>query len=496
VRRSSLRRRTYAVVLAVVLAPLALVAIANELGAGEKARMQAAVERGASAVAEAVAGADEAGWGAAVERAASQAGVRILVIDAGGRTVFAADHEAATSLRDRLGDALFGPEGAPALRSVDDERSAAGRWPEVETAVRTGRSAACTTALSGALLVCHSAVAVAVEARGEPLVVLAQKSSPRAIRALFDLRYPLLKLTLYVLVLGALLAAWLGRRILHPILRLRREVLQRAADPLRASPIPLVSKDEVGDLGEAFNALLGALAALRRENETFAVDLAHELKSPIATVRACADALQRPVDAARAERLARLLADSTHRLDTLVSQFLEIARAEAGLPHEERAALALGGLVRGVCDGLAAEERYAGVRFEVDAQQAEVLGAAGALETALRNVLDNAASFAGDGGWVRARVACEGAAVVVEISDSGPGIPPENLPRVFDRFFTERPAGKGTGLGLAYAKAAIEAHGGTLTVACEPAHGALFTIRLMAVSHSFHTLSANDSPEQ
>ncbi|WAS91544.1 sensor histidine kinase [Nannocystis punicea] len=475
--RSSLRRRTYAVVFAVVLAPLAVVAIGARIGAGEMERMQAGVDLAARAVADGLADADAAARAELVARVAGDAGVRVLVIDREGEVVASADHEDETSLGDRLDDVFFGPEGAPNLRAADEERPAPGSWPEVLRAAKFGRSSGCAVVLSGTLLRCHASVR-----DDRAFVVLAEKSSPRAIRALSHLRYPLLKLTLYVLILGALLATWLGSRIVTPILRLRREVLARVADPLRAQPIPRVARSEVGDLGESFNTLLAALAARSRANEQFAADLAHELKSPIAAVRACAEALQRPADEARAHRLARLLIGSSDRLDALVTRFLAIARAEAGLPHEPRAAFDVAALVRGICDALAGEERYAAVRFETELAGVEVVGVAGALETALRNVLDNAASFAGDGGLVRARVTSDEASVLVEIADSGPGICADNLPRVFDRFFTDRPTGGGTGLGLAYTKAAVEAHGGTITVASVPGRGATFTIRLPRAS--------------
>lgn len=488
-KRGTLRARTYGVVLAVVLAPLAVVAVADRSGARETQRMQAVVERAAGAVAKEIGRGGDAA--AAAAREAGGAGVRVRVVAEDGAAIAEADHEAATSLRDRIGDALFGPEGAPSLRAHDAARPPGRAWPEVEAARRDGRSSGCEVGLSGALVVCHAAVLAG--AGGREVVVLAQKSSPRAIRALFDLRYPLLKLTLYVLLVGAVLAMWLGRRILAPVERLRAEVLSRAADPAHAAPIPRVSRDEVGDLGDAFNALLDALAAKSRANEAFAADLAHELKSPIAALRACAGGITGPLDAARAERLSRVLSESTARLDALVARFLEIARAEAGLPGEERAPLDVTALVRGLCDAAAEDERFPDVRFEATGERAEIEGASGPLEAALRNVVENAASFAGAGGWVRARVAREAEGVTIEIADSGPGIAPELLPRVFDRFFTDRRDSRGTGLGLAYAKAVVEAHGGAITAESPEGSGAVFTVRLPAVSHGFHMRSSDDS---
>lgn len=483
-RRGSLRRRAYAVVLAVVAAPVVLIFAAQLLDADEARRMAEAAARGAEA-ARAAAAKDgyPAAIGAAVDAAARRERVRVRLIDGEGRVLEDSDHEPATSVRDRLGDLFFGPEGAPSLRAHEAEAPPLLDRPGVRRALAEGRSEGCERAMGGKLLVCEVAIRVG-SASASPAgarLVLAQKSSPRAIRALYDVRWPVLKLTFYVLLAGLALATWLARRIVRPVEQLRAEVLARAASPLSSDPIPTPpAPGEIGDLAGAFNALLAAIAERSRQNHAFMADLAHELKSPVAAVRAAAEVMGEdgPVDAARAARLRRVLAESGRRLDALVTQFLELARAEAGLPNEERTRLDLAELARGLVDALREDERRAGVRFELDAEPAPALVVAGRLEAALRNVLDNAASFAGEGGAVRVRVRAEGGACAIEVSDTGPGIAPEILPRVFDRFFTDRPGGEGTGLGLALAKAIVEAHGGTITAASPPGSGAVFTIRL------------------
>ena len=144
---------------------------------------------------------------------------------------------------------------------------------------------------------------------------------------------------------------------------------------------------------------------------------------------------------------------------------------------------------------MADDERHAGVRFEVEVSAtAEIEGVSARLERALGNVLDNAASFAGAGGIVRASVRIDEGACVVAVSDTGPGIPPGDLPRIFDRFFTARPDGRGTGLGLALTKAIVEAHGGSVAAASPPGQGAQITARLPLVSHRIHTPAGDVSP--
>lgn len=464
-----LRTRAYAVVLVVVFAPLAAVWLAALPDLDSASRMRRAVTDAAAAV---VAG---NGSQDAVENAAREQRARVRLFDASGVQVGFADHEAATSLRDRAGDIFFGPHGAPRLDDYESALPRPAERIEVRAARERGRFVDCQVSVGGRLTVCTASARVGAS------VVVAERSSPRAIRALYDLRYPLLKLTLFMSALGLALAAWLVRTIVAPLERLRRAAGERAASPRIASPIPAPSSDEFGDLAAAFNELLASLHARVRQHEAFAADLAHELKNPVAAVLASAEALASagPIDASRAERLSRALTSSGARLDFLVTQFLELARAEAGLVDEPRTAVDLGATVRGIRDTLVADARYSDVHFEIDGE-AHIEGVATRIESALRNVMDNAASFAGSSGIVRVDLESTLSSVRVRVSDTGPGIAVENLPRVFERFFTTRPAQRGTGLGLAMARAITEAHGGTLGVNSPPARGATFTFEFPA----------------
>jgi len=478
------------VVLGVVLAPVIVVWGAGFYDRGEGARMRGHVEAGARRAAEILAASSPgSAFDGAADAIAREHGIRVRVVDAEGRVVVDRDHDLSLSLRDKIGDLFFGPDGAPTLRAWDDALPPVAERAAVKRALAGSGSLGCDRELGGRLLVCQAAVGAGA------WTVLAQKGSPRAIRAFYDVRYPMLKLTLYVLVMGLGLAVWLGRRIVRPIETLREEVLSRAAAAGPSDPIPARPGDEIGDLAEAFNALLRAVSERDRANEAFAADLVHELKSPVAALRAAAEAMGAgPIDEARAKRLARVIESSSQRLDALVTRFLELARAEAGLAGEERAVFDAAALVRGLVEAMRDDERHAKVRFEVDAAPVEIEGVLPRIEAAIRNLLDNAASFSGDGGWVRAIVKIDGGACVIEVSDSGPGIPADRLPRVFDRFFTERSTGQGTGLGLALTRAIVEAHGGAVAAASPPGSGATFTLRLPLVSHGVHTRLTPASP--
>lgn len=437
-------------------------AIANRSGESETAHMSSLVEGAVTQLQSSPSPQSQ------VHQVAAEHRVRIVIFNSALEPVAQADHEAETSLRDQIGDALFGPNGAPNLTQYDQTRPT--HWTEVQVAHQNGFSKSCSLGLGGSLTICHHAARLP---NGH--ILLAEKTSPRAIRALFDLRYPLLKLTLYVLLLSGFLAFALSKLLLRPVERLQREVRKRVASPHSAAPIPRVSNDEVGDLTTDFNALTAALLAKQRENEAFAADLAHELKSPILAISTCAEALQGPLDETRAKKWGAVLSESTRRLNVVTSQFLELARAEAGLPNEERSVFDLTALVRELCESAGLQEQFKLVRFDSSGPKAEICAAPQPVEKAVRNVLENAAAYSAPQGVVRVEVETSDHHVNLTVSDNGPGIDASDLPQIGKRFFTRRTGG--TGLGLAYTKAVLTAHGGELIIHSTPGSGTSVTLR-------------------
>lgn len=311
------------------------------------------------------------------------------------------------------------------------------------------------------------------------LVVCGAAAAPLLIIAFSDLENWPFRMTVAVIGSAAVMAWWLGWRMVRPLRSLQRQARERAATAAPGGGAPsehalvLPRDDEFGDLAAAFNALLAALEQRTRANESFVADLVHEVKNPAAAVRAAAEALERgPADEARRERLARVLRDSSSRLDAVASRFLELARAEAGLSAEERTDVDLRALVEGLVREVSAA--HPDVSFTATCVDARVFGVPSALESAVRNLLENAASFAplGDGAAaVTVNLVAEGERAELSVSDSGPGIPAEDRERVFDRFFTRRDTGNGTGLGLALVRAVARSHGGD-AVAVETTTGA------------------------
>jgi two-component system sensor histidine kinase ChvG len=418
---------------------------------------------------------------------AARSSTRIRVVREDGEVVVDADADRGTDLVHQIGTLFFGPDGAPSLREFDETLKPVVKRPEVRSMTHGGVVTGCRSSPAGKLLVCHAARAVVVD--GLPHVVYVQESSRRAVRALYDLRYHLTRLSIVMFPVALAFSWWMGRRMVRPIEWLRARVLEKARSANPRADIDLHGGDEVRDLAEAFNDLLGALDERRQANEAFVADLVHEFKNPVAAIRACAESLgSGGADEKRAARIAKILEDSSTRLDALVSQFLELARAEAGMPNEPRAEVDLGALARGVAS--AATPSFPRVGFVVEAETAVVVGVTARLDSLVRNLVDNAASFAGDEGEVRITVRRVGRDVVLEVSDTGPGISADDLPRVFDRFFTTRAGAearqarssslRGSGLGLALVKAVAEAHDGVVSASSTPGRGATFRVALPA----------------
>ncbi|WP_437963852.1 HAMP domain-containing sensor histidine kinase [Sorangium sp. So ce260] len=477
----SLRFRVTALVVAVLFAPTLLVLawlsverrVLSHLVANADfcARVAAAAldEHGGAA------GPPDARALARVQAVAEEHLLRLRVVDGAGAVVADFDHDQGTDLSQRVGDLLLGAIEAEALETFDASLGPIAQRPEFQGAQQGTPQSACQLTKNASLLVCH---AVHPSRHG---YVYAQDSSRRPVAHLLYLRIELPRLVAITLPLSLVLAFWLTSRFVRPLEALRRRALAKIHEPTPSADLPLQGSAEMQDVAAAFNALLAALAERRKANEAFVADLVHEFKNPVATIRGCADALaEAPAERERAARLSRLLKDSSRRLDTLVSQFLELARAEAGMLHEARERVDVAALARGLVVAMADDDRFARIRFTVSgAASARIVGVAYRVESVLRNLLENAASFSGDGGKVHVSVdVLEGRRVEIRVCDTGPGISEEDRPRVFDRFFTTRGREQGSGLGLALVRAVVEAHGGAVSAASNPGRGATFVVAL------------------
>jgi len=227
--------------------------------------------------------------------------------------------------------------------------------------------------------------------------------------------------------------------------------------------------DEIGELAESLSAMTRALYDRIDAIERFAADVAHELKNPITSLRSAVEMLERTRDSESRERLVQVIRNDLKRIDRLITDISDASRLDAELSRGHSQPVDVGRLLQTLVTIYGAMDMPRGVHVEVardSAKAATVQGMDERLGQVFRNLIDNAISFSPDGGRVRVAAHLNGGVVRAVVEDDGPGIPADDLERIFDRFYTERPVehgfGKNSGLGLAIARQIVASHGGRI----------------------------------
>ena len=288
---------------------------------------------------------------------------------------------------------------------------------------------------------------------------------------------------LFIAPAMALLLWWLAAQTLAPLRRVADGV--RARDEQSLQPLPTGGlPDEVAPLVGALNGLLLRLGSALGAQRAFVSDAAHELRSPLTALKLQMQLLRRaPDDAARTLAVEALNA-GIDRAARLVEQLLTLARAEPGAPLAELVPLELGELVRtAVADTVPfAHSRGTAIELIADAP-AWVRGDAASLAVLARNLADNAVRYAPPAARVEVRVFEEAGSVLLRVDDAGPGIPPEERTRVFDRFYRHAAGDEsGSGLGLAIVRSIAERHGAAVCLADSPLGGLRVDVRFAPAS--------------
>jgi two-component system, OmpR family, sensor kinase len=349
-------------------------------------------------------------------------------------------------------------------------------------AAERGESSYQDVTLEGVSLRLYTVPAVA----GGQIINIVQVARPtrQVDETLASLRSALLTGDTVLILLGALVGWFLAGRSLQPIRRITGTARSiQSSGQLDRRVFYQGPRDELGELAIAINDMLLRLESAFISQRRFVADASHELRTPLTTLRVNIEVLRRQRQDAPPDwgEVLDDLAQEAERMSRLVEGLLDLARADAG-QHLDRVPLALDPLLERV-ERQTAQLRP-GVAVHLEGEPVgQVVGNADALVQLLLILIDNAVKYTPPGGAVQLERQRSNGFLELRVRDSGPGIAPPDLPRIFDRFYRS-PTSRGrtgTGLGLPIARWIAEEHRGRLTVETDPSHGTTFTIWLPAI---------------
>ncbi|WP_424469549.1 sensor histidine kinase [Parvibaculum sp.] len=312
-------------------------------------------------------------------------------------------------------------------------------------------------------------------------------------------RLAIVQVFLVALGVTILLSVVLAGTIAEPVRRLAEsaEIVRRGKTRRAQIPDFTTRRDEIGELSGALRDMTNALYSRMDAIESFAADVSHELKNPLTSLRSAIETFSLAKDEKSKTRLMEIIQDDVRRIDRLISDISNASRLDAELSREEMEEVNVATLLETVCD-LFTQTGVSGsaeVKLEIDMgslgrEGMVVKGFDMRLGQVMRNLIDNALSFSPPGGTVYVLARREPGRIVITVEDEGPGISPDNMERIFDRFHTDRPDsfGEHSGLGLAISEQIVEAHGGRIRAENRDAYGtvlgARFTVELPAPAHT------------
>ena len=299
-------------------------------------------------------------------------------------------------------------------------------------------------------------------------------------------RFTLIEVMLVAFVVMLLSSLYLSSTIAEPVRR-----LAAAADQVRqghggrdAIPGFPERNDEIGELADSLKEMTAALYDRIGAIERFAADVAHELKNPLTSLASAMEMLVRATDDESRARLMAVARADVKRIDRLITDISDASRLDAELGRETRVPIDLSHLLKTIVEVYDVTEipRGQSVRLVDEMPPATMIfGNDERLGQVFRNLIDNAISFGPDNGVIAITARRDHAVARVTVEDEGPGIPPENLESIFERFYTERPSdhfGNNSGLGLSIARQITQNAGGRIWAENRAGGGARFVVEL------------------
>ena len=285
---------------------------------------------------------------------------------------------------------------------------------------------------------------------------------------------------LIAVVIALLASLLLSRRILRPVEELTAAAREMQKGNLSVR-VNVSEKDEIGQLASSFNAMADSLAEQEQLRRNMVSDIAHELRTPLSNLRGYLEAAGDGLVEVSPELVGSLFEEAS-TLSRLVDDVRDLAQAEAGHLRIEPVPLDVRPTILAVIDKASSAGRKVEILPDLPTDLPLVFADPQRVEQILRNLIHNALDYTPDDGTIRVEAAAQGRFVRVAVNDTGVGIEPEHLPRLFDRFYRPDPsrsrATGGAGLGLAIVKQLVEAQGGQVAVESVPGAGSTFSFTL------------------
>lgn len=319
---------------------------------------------------------------------------------------------------------------------------------------------------------------------GESLILRAALREDEAERGVRVVLWVLIAGLPVTLMLAAAGGYWLAGRSLAPVARMTDEASRLGAEHLNQRLQVDNPQDELGQLALAFNALFDRLEAAFAQMRRFSADASHELRTPLAALRSVGEVgLRQHHDAAGYRDIIGTMLEEADRLTQLTTTLLDLTRADGGRIPLRHDPIDLADLTRqsAALVAVLAEDKGITISLDLPSQSMSLSGDAAVLGQSVSNILDNAIKYSPTGSQVLVTGRADARTLTLSISDNGPGIAPEHLPHVFERFWradAARGRSGGFGLGLSIAQWAVHAHGGRIEVHSQPGQGARFDIVL------------------
>lgn len=327
------------------------------------------------------------------------------------------------------------------------------------------------------------AIASAIDDQSKDDILTAQRISSSAARTT-------MAALLICLLIAIAFGIWNASRVTRPIQQLRKTMARVAEGDFAVKDyLPSDRTDEIGDLSRAFSWMTHELQKLDQMKAEFVSMATHELKTPINVIGGYAELIEEGIYGASTPKQREALAtirEQTRVLTNLVNQLLDISRLEAGGLQLEMEEVMVRDLFNRIerSFSVLARKKNIDLVVEIDANvPRSILADPDRLgDQVLGNLLSNALKFTPEGGAVHVRVWTQQDGLYIEVKDSGVGVPPDQLPYIFDKYYQigQQARSKGAGLGLAIAREIVEEHGGRISVESVPNHGTTFSIVLPA----------------